>query len=65
MSRPEDIEMELIKLVGGDRVLRLTDPASGLSIQRVLDRQKAVVAQKSALMSVFQAALAKAEALAA
>jgi hypothetical protein len=65
MSRPEDIEIELIRLAGGDSVLRLTDPASGLCLQRILDRQKAVVAQKNNLMSVFQAALARAEVLAA
>jgi hypothetical protein len=65
MSRAEDIEVELIKLIGGDRVLRLTDPASGLSLQRILDSKKAVRTQKERLMSVFEAALAKADVLAA
>lgn len=65
MSRPEDIEVELIKLTGDQRVLRLTDPATGLSLQRILDSKRAVLAQKEQLMSVFEAALAKADVLAA
>jgi hypothetical protein len=65
MSRPEDIEIELIKLAGGRRVLRLIDPASGLCLQRELERDQAVLTQKERLMSVFQAALAKADMLAA
>ena len=65
MSRPENIEIELIKLVGGGRILRLTDPASGLCLQRVLDPAQAVLLQKERLMIAFQAALAKTETLAA
>jgi len=65
VSKPEDIVIELIRLESGDSVLRLTDPASGLCLQRMMDRQKAVLAQKNNLMSVFQAALAKAENIAA
>jgi hypothetical protein len=65
MSRAEDIEIEIIKLLEGGRVLRLIDPASGLSLQRVLDPDQAVLLQKERLMSVFQAALIKADMLAA
>jgi hypothetical protein len=61
--RPEDIEIQLIKLEGGSRVLRLNDAASGLCLQRELDPKKAVRAQKEILMTVFQAALAKADML--
>ncbi len=56
-----NIQIELIKLVGGERLLRLTEPLSGLALEKKLDPQKPVVSQKKNLLGVFEAALARAE----
>lgn len=61
MADRERIEVELIKLVGGERLLRLTEPRSGLSLEKKLDPNQPVVRQKSQLLSVFEAALARAQ----
>ena len=59
------IQIDLIKLVGGERLLRLTEPQSGLSLEKKLDPQKPVASQKEKLLGVFDAALARAEMMAA
>ncbi len=59
------IQIDLIKLVGGERLIRLTEPESGLSLERKLDPKQAVARQKERLLGVFEAALARAELLAA
>jgi hypothetical protein len=61
----DKIQFDLIKLVGGERLLRLTEPQSGLSLEKKLAPADAVVRQKENLLRVFEAALARAEALAA
>ena len=60
-----NIQMDLIKLVGGERLLRLTEPQSGLSLEKKLDANQPVVRQKERLLSVFEAALVRAELTAA
>jgi hypothetical protein len=57
----DKIQIELIRLKGGERVLRLTEPQSGLSLERKLDSKRPVVDQKKQLVSVFEAALAQSE----
>jgi hypothetical protein len=57
----DKIQIELIKLKGGGRLLRLTEPQSGLSLERKLDSERPVLDQKKQLLSVFEAALARAE----
>lgn len=59
----EKVQLDLIKLVNGERLLRLTDPRSGLSIEKKLASSDAVVRQKERLLRVFEAALARAELL--
>ncbi len=61
----KNIQIDLIKLVGGERLLRLTEPQSGLSLEKKLDPQKPVARQKEKLLGVFDAALARAELMAA
>lgn len=56
-----NIQTDLIKLAGGERLLRLTEPQSGLSLEKKLDRNQPVVRQKERLLGVFEAALTKAE----
>ena len=56
-----NIQIDLIKLAGGERLLRLTEQQSGLSLEKKLDRNQPVVRQKERLLGVFEAALTKAE----
>ena len=57
----KNIQIDLIKLVSGERLLRLTEPQSGLALEKKLDPQKPVASQKEKLFAVFEAALARAE----
>ena len=60
MAAHDKIEIDLIKLVDGERLLRLSEPESGLALEKKLDPQKPVARQKQHLLGVFEAALAKA-----
>ena len=55
------IQFDLIKLTSGEGLLRLTEPQSGLSLEKKLDSQRSVVRQKEQLLGVFEAALARSE----
>jgi len=55
-----NIEVELIKLADGTRVLRFTEPKSGLTLERKLDPTRPLAEQKDALAKAFRAALAHA-----
>ena len=61
----KNIQIDLIKLVGGERLLRLTEPQSGLALEQKLDPQKPVASQKEKLFAVFEAALNRNELAAA
>ncbi len=65
MTDRNNIQIDLIKLAGGDRLLRLTETRSGLSLEKKLDPQKPVVGQKEKLLGVFEAVLTRAELAAA
>jgi hypothetical protein len=60
MNRDE-IQVDLVKIANGERVLRLTDPHLGLSLEKKLDASLPVAQQKESLFRVFEAALARAE----
>jgi hypothetical protein len=59
MSGRNTIEVELIKLVSGERLLRLTEARSGLSLEKKLDPNQPVIRQKKQLIGVFEAALTR------
>jgi hypothetical protein len=61
MADHDKIQFGLVKLLNGERILRLTDPLSGLSLEKKLKPSEAVVRQKDRLLQVFDAALARAE----
>jgi hypothetical protein len=61
VANSNTIQIELIKLADGVRLLRFTEPRSGLAVERRLDRKLPVSAQKVALAKVFQAALDQAQ----
>ena len=51
------IQIDLIKLVGGAQLLRLTEAESGLTLEKKLDARQSVARQKERLLSAFEAAL--------
>jgi len=57
----DKIQIDLIKLTDGERLLRLTEPQSGLSLEKKLDARQPLVRQKERLLGMFEAALAQAE----
>ena len=62
MADRNNIEIELVKLADGARLLRFTEPKSGLTLERKLDPRRSVTAQKQQLARVFEVTLVKAEA---
>jgi hypothetical protein len=65
MGPVRDIRIELVKLGNGERLLRLTEPASGLSMEKTLDPRQPLLRQKARLLDVFNAALDRASVAAA
>ncbi|MCX6905348.1 MAG: hypothetical protein NTW03_18090 [Verrucomicrobia bacterium] len=65
MNDRSQIQIDLIKLVSGERILRLTEPEPGLSLEKKLNPAEAVARQKERLLRVFEGALAQAQLLAA
>jgi hypothetical protein len=61
MRHRKKIQVDLIKLVDGARLLRLTYSPLDLVLEKKLDSKQAVASQKKRLFSVFEAALAQAE----
>jgi len=61
MADRDKIQFDLIKLASGERILRLTEPRSGLSLEKKLAPAEAVVRQKEKLLLAFEAALARVE----
>jgi hypothetical protein len=58
MATDTEIQVELIKLASGERLLRLTEPATGLCLEKKLDPRQPVVRQKNRLRRALEAALA-------
>ncbi len=56
------IQIDLIKLVEGGRLLRVSEPQSGLSLERKIDNKRPVHDQKRQLIEIFEATLARAQA---
>lgn len=61
MANRDSIQTELVKLPDGARLLRLTEPLSGLALERKLDATRSVHEQKKQLLDVFEIALKRAE----
>ncbi len=60
VANRNNIEVELVKLPNGVRLLRFTQPKSGLTLERKLDPNRPVSDQKDALAKVFPSALTQA-----
>ncbi len=52
-----NIELLLLKLADGGRILRLSEPHSGLCLEKRLDSEEAVARQKKHWKQVFVAIL--------
>jgi len=61
MLNADNVQIDLIKLADGARLLRFTDRSSGLSVERKLDSARSVDEQKKQLGEVFAAAVARAQ----
>jgi hypothetical protein len=61
VANRDTIQIELVKLPGGERLLRLAEPLSGLALERKLDATWSVHEQKKQLLDVFEIALKRAE----
>ena len=57
-----EIQIDLIKLVEGGRLLRVSEPQSGLSLERKIDNKRPVHDQKRQLIEIFEATLTRAQA---
>lgn len=53
------IRFDLIKLADGVRILRLSEPQSGIALEKKLAATEAIVGQKEELLRAFEAALAR------
>ena len=60
VAKRDAIQIELVKLPGGERLLRLAEPMSGLALERKLDATRSVHEQKEQLLDVFEIALKRA-----
>ena len=55
----DQIEMQLVKLTDGGRLLRLTEKTSGLCLEKRLAAQEPVVRQKARLLREFEQLLSR------
>lgn len=53
------IQIEIIKLAAGERVIRLSEPDSGLALEQRLNPKEPVARQKQRLQTAFEAARAR------
>jgi hypothetical protein len=60
MPERSQIQIDLVKLAGGGRLLRLSEAQSGLALEKKLDPKEPVLSQKKKLLGAFEAALARA-----
>lgn len=61
MPARAEARIELVKLAAGERLLRVSEPLSGLALERKLDAMRSVYDQKQLLLDVFKAALKRAK----
>jgi hypothetical protein len=55
----KDIHIDLVKLVGGERLLRFSEPAAGLCLEKKLDPREPVTRQKERWLRAFEGILAR------
>ncbi len=50
----ENIQITLLKLKDGSRLLRLSEPETGLALERAINPQRPLLAQKQQLKALFE-----------
>lgn len=65
MDDRRDMQIDLVKLVGGERLLRITETRSGMTLEKRISAGEPVHRQKQKLLAVFEAALANVQLAAA
>lgn len=59
----ENIQITLLKLKDCSRLLRLTEPETGLALERTLNPQRPLLAQKQQLKALFESMIQRADVL--
>lgn len=59
----DKIQITLIKLKNGSRLLRLTEPETGLALERTLNPERPLLSQKQQLKALFESMLQRAAVL--
>lgn len=52
-----NFRIQLVQLTGGQKLMRIEDPATGLSVERKLAPELPLVAQKNKLVRLFETLL--------
>ena len=61
VSNPDKIQIDLVQLDSGERLLRLNEKLSGMALEYTLDAHQSVARQTNRLRRVFDALLAQAQ----
>lgn len=59
----ENIQITLLKLKESSRLLRLTEPETGLALERAINPQRTLLAQKQQLKALFESMIQRADVL--
>lgn len=59
----DNIQITLLKLKDGSRLLRLSEPETGLALERAIHPQRPLLAQKQQLKALFESMIQRAEVL--
>ena len=61
----DNIQITLLRLKDGSRLLRLSEPETGLALERALNPNRPVLRQKQQLKALFESMIQRAEVLVA
>jgi len=59
----DNIQITLLKLKDGSRLLRLTESETGLALERAIHLQRPLLAQKQKLKALFESMIQRADVL--
>ncbi|MFM2178299.1 MAG: hypothetical protein RL015_2397 [Verrucomicrobiota bacterium] len=59
----ENIQITLLKLKESSQLLRLTEPETGLALERAINPQRPLLAQKQQLKALFESMIQRADVL--
>lgn len=59
----DTLQITLLRLKDGSRLLRLSEPETGLALERTLNPQRPLLAQKQQLKALFESMIQRADVL--